>query len=222
MNRLLLIAIPAATLFFLGLLIGRSTPSGGAGEAMAEAWSEPAALTAAASQSFEYQVDNVHSSVFFKIRHLGVSNFYGRFNQVGGSYTFDPESPDSCRFDVQIQTESVDTNSDGRNGHLKSPDFFNAKEFPSITFKSTDVTRKSDEEFEVSGDLTFHGVTKPISAKLEWIGARDTGPRFGPRSGCEARFVIKRSDYGMDKYVAEGVLGDEVEIIVSLEGTLQD
>jgi polyisoprenoid-binding protein YceI len=160
----------------------------------------------------------VHSAVLFRIDHLGVGTFWGRFNEVSGTYTFDEQNHEACRFELALATESVDTNNQGRDRHLKSPDFFNAREFPTISFQSTELSHVSGDEYELKGDLTLHGVTKPITARVSWNGARDAGQRFGFRSGFEAIFTIKRSDFGMDTYVNEGVLGDEVRIVAAIEG----
>ena len=104
-----------------------------------------------------YKVDPVHSSNWFRIKHMNVTNFYGRFNEMAGTYTFDDANPSGSAFDIQIKTESVDTHNDGRNKHLKSADFFDAEKNPEIAFKSSSVKKLSDKELEVKGDLTLHG-----------------------------------------------------------------
>lgn len=162
-----------------------------------------------------FSVDAVHSSVVFKVRHQGVANFYGRFNDVSGSFLIDPDKPEAGSFDITIAAESVDTNSDNRDKHLRSADFFSAKEFPTITFKSTSMTRTADAAFDVTGDLTLRGTTKPITAKVAYGGT--TKGRRGEVAGIEATFTIKRSDFGVSYMVGPG-LSDEVALIVSLEG----
>jgi polyisoprenoid-binding protein YceI len=160
-----------------------------------------------------YKVDPVHSTVIFRISHLGTSFVYGRFDDVAGTFTVD-EKPE---FDFAVNVESVDTNQKARDTHLKSADFFSAKEFPTITFKSTAVSSTGDKKFDVTGDLTLHGVTKSITVPLEFVGAADT--KMGSRAGYEGHFSIKRSDYGMLKYA--GMVGDDVSLIVSFEGVKQ-
>ena len=113
--------------------------------------------------------------------------------------------------------ESIDTRSEKRDQHLKSPDFFNAKQFPAITFKSNKIEGSGDS-YKISGDLTIHGVTKPIMIEFK-KGAEGKGGQGEIRSGGETRFTIKRSDYDM-KFMA-GPVGDDVNIIVSLEGIKQ-
>ena len=165
-----------------------------------------------------YKVDPVHTTAIFRIKHLGVTYFYGRFNETTGSFTLNTENPSEMFFDVQIKTESVDTNATGRNNHLKSPDFFNAKQFPTISFKSKSVQSSGENTYTVSGDLTLHGVTKPITVQMEFVGQGDKGPR-GYRAGFDVTFSIKRSDYGMN--YMQGMLGDEVTIMAGLEGVRQ-
>jgi polyisoprenoid-binding protein YceI len=160
-----------------------------------------------------YKGDPVHSTVIFRISHLGTSFVYGRFDEVNGTFTVG----DKPEFDFSVNVESVDTNNKQRDTHLKSGDFFSVKEFPTITFKSTSVTSTGDKKFDVTGDLTLHGVTKSITVPLDFVGAADT--KAGPRAGYEGHFSVKRSDYGMDKMV--GMVGDDVSLIVSFEGVKQ-
>jgi len=161
-----------------------------------------------------FAVDPVHSSIIFGINHLGVSTFYGRINNPTGEFLLSHGKPGSSSFNISAKTQNVDTNNDGRNQHLKSGDFFDAKQFADITFKSTAITRSSKTTFAVTGDLTLHGVTKPINIVIEHIGTKET--RMGVRSGFTANFTIKRSDFGMS-YMA-GMLGDEVSLMIGIEG----
>jgi polyisoprenoid-binding protein YceI len=180
----------------------------------------PATPVTQSAQPSAYQIDSVHSSVVFSISHQGVGVFWGRFNSLSGSYTFDPASPEAMTLQAEVKADSVDTNNDGRDKHLRSPDFFNATEFPVIRFTSTKVELKSAGLFTLSGDLSLHGVTRPIQAEMKLIGAKDTGR--GVKSGFETMFTIKRSDFGMTTYVAEGGLGDEVKIVVAFEGVKRE
>ena len=166
-----------------------------------------------------YKVDPVHTTAIFRIKHLGVTYFYGRFNETTGSFTLNTENPCEMLFDVPIKTESVDTNSTGGNNHLKGPDFFNAKQFPTISFKSKSVQSSGENRYSVAGDMTLHGVTKPITVQMEFVGQGDKGPRFGYRAGFDVTFRIKRSDFGLN-YMQQ-MLGDEVTIMVGLEGVRQ-
>ena len=163
-----------------------------------------------------YEVDSGHSSNMFKINHMGVGNFIGRFNKMDGTYTMDPAKLEASTFEITIDAESVDTNSEGRDKHLRSPDFFNTAEYPTVTFKSTKVEKAGDNMLNVTGDLTFRGKTKPITAKFQIFPGKET--RQGFKSGFEANFTLKRTDFGNDTYVAQGGLGDEVQVTVCVEG----
>lgn len=175
----------------------------------------PQATAAAAAQSSGFSVDAGHSGVLFKILHLGVANFYGRFNGIDG--TFDLTEGGSI--DITIDANSVDTNSEGRDNHLRSEAFFNVAQFPSATFKSSSIRATGENTFEVTGDLTIRGTTEEISFTATKTGEGDRGPRFGFRTGFETSFTISRSAFGVS-YLPEG-LGDEVEMIISLEGVRQ-
>jgi polyisoprenoid-binding protein YceI len=173
-----------------------------------------AGLTARADT---FKIDPVHSSIIFSIKHLGVTDFYGRFNDVSGKVVFDKADPSESLMEVTIPVESVDTHNEKRDQHLKSPDFFNAKQFPTIVFKSKSVEGTGDS-YKATGDFTLHGVTKPMT--LEIKRAPDGKGMEGEiRGGGEARFTIKRSDFGMN--FMQGGLGDEVTILLSLEGVKQ-
>jgi polyisoprenoid-binding protein YceI len=175
------------------------------------------AFTISAHGADTYKVDPVHSSVVFSIKHNGVTNFYGAFKEITGTVTFDAADSSKNSVELTVPVESLDTRSDKRNQHLKSPDFFNAKQFPAITFKSNKI-EGAGESYKISGDLTIHGVTKPVTVDFK----RGPDGQAGPGKtvgGGEARFTIKRSDYDMT--FMTGPLGDDVNIILSLEGAKQ-
>lgn len=163
-----------------------------------------------------FQIDPVHSSVVYRVKHMDVSNFYGRFNDVSGSFTLDESDPTKSNIEVTIKTDSVDSGNGKRDEHLKSPSFFNAKEFPEISFKSTKVAAGDDGALRVTGNLTLHGISKEITVNLEKTGEA-TLERMGHRAGVETVFTIKRSDFGMD-YMVNGGLGDEIKLMVAFEG----
>jgi polyisoprenoid-binding protein YceI len=166
-----------------------------------EAWSAP--------ESTSWHGDTVHSFVLFKVKHMGASSAYGRFNTftVAVGANADGSAVSSAEFVVKAQ--SVDTGNAGRDKHLMSPDFLNAKQFEDITFKSTAV--KGDE---ITGDLTLHGVTKPVTAKLTKVGAGQ-GMKGEDLVGWETTFTLKRSDFGMTNLV--GPVSDEVTLTVATE-----
>jgi polyisoprenoid-binding protein YceI len=162
----------------------------------------------------DYALDAMHTGVNFKISHLGLSWTYGRFNDVSGSFSID-DSADKCSFNLTIKTDSVDSGNKKRDEHLKAPDFFNAKQYPTITFKSTSV-KAAKGGYEVTGDLTLHGKSKSVTFTL--VGGRKAEfPKGVQRTGYSTELVIKRSDFGMDKM--KEAIGDEVYVSISFEGT---
>lgn len=179
---------------------------------------QAAAPTAAGSQT--WTVDDVHSMALFRVHHMGAGMFWGRFDGVSGSITTSGAGPDSLAFDITIDVASVSSGNDKLDGHLKSPDFFSVKEFPSMTFKSTKASRNADGMWEVAGDLTMHGVTKPVTAKVEQTG-RMKG-RGGEAIGFEATFTVDRSQFGMTYGVEKGAIGKDVRVIVGLEAQASD
>ncbi|MEY3141535.1 MAG: hypothetical protein RLY21_28 [Planctomycetota bacterium] len=202
-----------ATLSILSL--AALTAAGLGAQATPKAQPSAQAGGASLSEGVTYKIDDVHSSALFRVHHLGAGQFWGRFNAVSGSMSFSAGGEPTA-FDISIATDSVDTAEPKLDGHLKSPDFFNSKEFPTMTFKSASVSKKADGNFELAGDLTMHGVTKSITAALEVTGVADMG--MGARAGVEAVFTVKRSDFGMKYGLEKGTLGDSVRVVVSLEG----
>jgi polyisoprenoid-binding protein YceI len=162
-----------------------------------------------------FKVDPVHSAVLFKILHMGASNVWGRFNGFSGSMTLDEANPTGSALNFEVKSESVDTNNEKRDQHLKGPDFFNAKQFPAISYKGKGVKKSGEGSYEASGDLTLHGVTKPLTLKVEKVGT-GKGPG-GPVTGFETTFTIKRSDFGLGATFKPPMLGDEVTITASVE-----
>ena len=160
-------------------------------------------------------VDDTHSLALFRVHHMGAGQFWGRFNDVSGNFTFESGKAEGMKFDITIKTESVDTGVEGLNKHLRSPDFFGAKDFPTMTFKSTGAKKTGEKTFDVTGDLTMHGVTKSITAMVEITGQSGM---MGQRGGAEATFTVKRSEFGMTYGVEKGVIGDMVKVVVGLEG----
>lgn len=175
--------------------------------------------TLEASAGELYNFDSVHSCALFRVQHLGAGQFIGRFNELEGSFTFDGTGDSPPTFDVAIPIASVDTNNGRLDGHLKNADFFNAVEFPKMTFKSTSAAKTGDRTWNVTGELTMVGVTKTVTAAVEWTG---TATMRDKRSGFEAIFTVKRSDFGVMYGVQNGALGDDTRVTVSMEGVLAD
>jgi len=172
------------------------------------------ATNASADETAWFVVDPVHSTLIFAIDHMGLTTFYGRINSPTGEFQLNLSDPTASSFEISVKAEDIDTGADDRDKHLKSGDFFDAKQFPEITFKSTAVTRSGKATFAVTGNVTLHGITKPINAVIEHIGTKDT--RGGTKSGFTAKFTIKRSDFGMT--YGKGMIGDEVTLMIGIEG----
>ena len=201
MNLKTLALIPAAALAGLALL--SLTPT-------------DAAVPTTALAPDAYAIDNGHSAVLFRIEHLGIGQVWGRFGKVSGSISYDADKPTGSSVEISVDAASVDSNNPGRDDHLRNADFLSAKEFPSIDFKSKSV-RKKEDRLVVEGDLTLHGVTKPVTAEVTHVGSGDD-PWGNARVGFEARFTIDRTDFGMT-YMAGAGLGNDVQMIVSVEAT---
>lgn len=177
-----------------------------------------AAPARAAAAAEPYTIDGVHSAVVYRITHMGVAPFYGRFNKFGGTFTWDESNPEAMSIDAKIDAESVDSNNANRDKHLKSPDFFNVKEHPEITFKSKSAKKVSDG-VEVTGDLTMLGKTKEVTAKVVPVGAKTT--ERGSLAGFDMQIKIKRSEFGMNYGIENGAVSDVVELTVAVEGVKQ-
>ncbi|MEM9282029.1 MAG: YceI family protein [Verrucomicrobiota bacterium] len=167
-----------------------------------------------------YEAKAGMSYIIFKTVHFGVNPAYGRFDDFSGTLTGDAESPETFEISFEAVVDSINTGIQKRDDHLRGPDFFNSKEFPTVSFKSTSVTAVEGEEdkFTVTGDLTMLGITKPVTATFHYYG---TGKSMSgdDLAGGEATFSVKRTDFGMN-YGVPGI-GDDVEIMVSLQGYKQ-
>ena len=167
-----------------------------------------------ASAADEYAYDLVHSSVSFKARHLDISWIHGRFNEVEGRFSLDREDPSKSKFELTIKTDSVDTANKARDEHLRQPDYFDTKQFPTIEFKSTS-TKAIKGGYEVTGDFTMHGTTKKVTLVL--LGGKEHDFKGVKRVAFSTELSLKRSDYGFDKN-AIGPIGDEALILIDCEG----
>ncbi len=168
-----------------------------------------------AAASDTYEVDPVHSAAVFRIKHLEIAYVYGRFNHLSGTLKIDDETPSNSVVEISAKTENVDTFNAERDNHLRSPDFFDARKFPIISFKSKSFKKVGTDMFEVMGDLSLHGVTRPLTVQVQRTGA-GKDPWGGYRIGFETTFAIRRSDFELNFMM--GAVGDEVRIIVSIEG----
>ena len=170
------------------------------------------------AQADSFKIDPVHSAILFKINHFGVGNIYGRFDAFAGTFTIDQAEPSKDAVSVEIKTDSVDSNAPDRDKHIKSPDFFNAAQYPTATFKSTSVKKVDDKTYQVTGDFTLRGVTKPINFDVKAIGT-GPGPKGEIRSGWEATATLKRSDFEVKTFLP--AVGDDVGLTIAVEGIKQ-
>lgn len=180
------------------------------------------ALAVPAVAAENYKVDPVHSSLVFRSRHANIGVVYGRFNALAGQFALDEADASKSSFGFEVQTASVDTQQEKRDAHLKSPDFFNARQYPTITFKSTAVKKgQQPNTLEVTGDLTFHGVTKQITVPVEVTGKGEF-PKGTQRAGIESVFTIRMSDFDVKGIPGmPGAVGDEVRLMFAAEGVKQ-
>ena len=162
-----------------------------------------------------YKIDPAHTAVAFIVNHVGFSNVIGRFNTVGGDVTFDKDGVEKSVVNVTIDTTSVDTNHAKRDEHLRSPDFFNAKEFPKMTFKSSKIEKTGDKTGKLYGDLTMLGVTKPVVLDITFNKDGVSPASKLETAGFSARGTVKRTDFGM-KYGAPAV-GDDIQLLIEIE-----
>jgi polyisoprenoid-binding protein YceI len=167
-----------------------------------------------------WALDPVHSNVEFAVRHMMIATVRGRLAGVSGTVALNDADPATDVIDVTIDVGTIDTREAQRDAHLRSADFFDVEQFPRITFRSSAVTRISDEQFKATGNLTIRDVTRPVALDVT-AGGRVTDPWGNERLGFSATTRIKRSDFGLtwnQVLEAGGVaVGDEVKIAIDAE-----
>ncbi len=172
------------------------------------------------SESNQWVIDASHSNAGFTVKHMMITNVRGEFTKLEGKVTWDPSKPEATQVEAEIDVASISTREEKRDGHLKSPDFFDAEKFPKITFKSKSVKAKGSDELNITGDLNIHGVTKEVVFAVEGPSAPSTDPFGNVRIGATATTKIKREDFGLvwnAALEAGGVLvGSEVKITVDI------
>ena len=166
-----------------------------------------------------YTVDAVHSSVVFRIKHAGVAFQYGKFSMPTGSYELDPATGNLRNLTIAIDANRVFTGNRDRDNHLRGADFFDVRTHPTIEFSLSNISNLRDNKGSGRGELTFLGQTRPIEFDYEFTGAGES--RLGNKSGFHATFAINRSDFGMNYGIDNGALGDEVTLMVGIEGDAQ-
>ena len=168
-----------------------------------------------------WQIDPPHTNVEFTVRHMMISNVKGQFEKTSGTIKTNGNDPTTAKIDATIDATSINTRVDKRDAHLKSPAFLDVDKFPTITFKSTKVESEGANKWKVTGDLTLHGVTKPVVLEVEGSGAPISDPMGNTRAGASATTKISRKDFGLtwnQPLETGGVMvGDEVAISIDLE-----
>jgi len=162
----------------------------------------------------EWTIDSDHSAAQFTVRHLAVSNVRGEFGNVRGRIVFDEASPSKTTIEATIDATTINTRVAGRDDDLKGPGFFDVAKYPTITFRSTSVLPAGPNAFEVSGDLTIHGVTKPVVLHVESPAAVKNAHGV-ERRGAEATTKVSRKAFGVS--ADAGIVGDEVQVTIDLE-----
>jgi polyisoprenoid-binding protein YceI len=171
------------------------------------------------AQPVTYRVDPVHSFVLFRVKHMNTAYAYGRFNSFSGTIVVNEQDPSKSSVEFEIDANSIDTGNSQRDDHLRSPDFFNVRQYPKITFKSTSIRRINANTFEVKGDLTIRGTTRPLTVRVTYVG-KGRNPRGQEIIGFETTFTIKRSEFGVS-YGLNGGLSDEVRVTIAVEAVRQ-
>ncbi|CPR19327.1 Protein yceI precursor [Brenneria goodwinii] len=176
-----------------------------------------ASAGSALAADYKFDKEGQHAFIQFRINHLGYSWIYGGFNDFDGTFTFDESNPAADKVNVTINTNSVDTNHAERDKHIRSADFLNVSKFPQATFTSTAV-KKDGDEYDITGNLTLNGVTKPVTLEAKLIGQGDD-PWGNYRAGFEAEGTIKLKDFNITQDL--GPASQEVQLIISVEGVRQ-
>jgi polyisoprenoid-binding protein YceI len=168
-----------------------------------------------------WNIDPVHSLAEFKVKHMMISNVKGHFPKVAGSLVLDESDLTKSHVEASIKAASIETRDPQRDAHLKSPDFFDVEKYPTLSFKSTGVSRSRDGELAVEGDLTIHGVTRKVTFSVEGPGSPAKDPWGNARVAVSATTKINRKDFGLTWNAAletGGILvGDEVTITLDVQ-----
>ncbi len=198
-------ALPFALSFFVAL------------SAFAPARAEPA----------KYVIDPEHFSIALSVRHAGYFDLVGLFTEGAGSFVFDEAKPEVTDIRVTLEAASFFSGHKKRDDHVRSTDFLNAKEFPEMTFVGTRSEKTGDRTGKIHGELTLRGVTRPVTLDVAWVKSAEYpmgGGLFGGKpyvTGINARAALKRSDFGMTYAVDNGLVGDDVTLILGFEARRQ-
>jgi polyisoprenoid-binding protein YceI len=170
-------------------------------------------ITPAKVQEGAYAVEPQHTRVLFAVSHMGFTTWYGEFTHVSGTLNLTPQAVGNSTLEIHIPVNTVSTTSAKLDGELKSPQWLDAEKFPEIVFKAKQVERTGEDSAKVTGDVTLHGVTKPVTLDVKFNGAGTNPLDKKYTAGFEVSGTIKRSDFGVNTYVP--LIGDDVKIIIS-------
>ncbi|HYR19189.1 MAG TPA: YceI family protein [Myxococcales bacterium] len=180
-------------------------------------------LFAAPTLAVELQIDPAHSTATFAIKHMMVSTVHGNFGKVTGTVNQDPKDPTKSSANIQIDPASLDTRVEKRDAHLKSADFFDVQKCPEMSFKSTKIEKAAEKKYKVTGDLTMHCTTKPVTLDVEGLNGPVKGAQGANLYAATATGKLSRKDFGLtwNKALEAGgvAVGDEVQLTVDLEMT---
>ncbi|HSV01726.1 MAG TPA: YceI family protein [Phenylobacterium sp.] len=165
-------------------------------------------------QAGTYAIEPIHTRVLFAVSHTGNSTWYGDFNHASGTLTLDPKNPAASKLEVSVPVDTISTTNAVLDKELKGADWFDAAKFPTMTFRSTRITPTGPQSADVAGELTLHGVTKPVVLHARFKGAGPSPLSHAYMVGFDATGEIKRSDFGITKY-APVIVGDDVQLILS-------
>jgi polyisoprenoid-binding protein YceI len=183
-----------------------------------------AAILAPLGNSTAWKIDPNHSEADFAIKHMAISTVHGTFRGVSGTINFDPNDIAAGSVNATIDVKSVNTGVDARDSHLRGPEFFETDKYPTMAFKSSSVKKTSDG-YDVYGDLTIHGVTKPVTLKMETPGRPQVDAKGVAHCGFTATTMINRKDFGLlyaqKTTGGDAMLGDEVKIELNIEAIRQ-
>ena len=176
-----------------------------------------ALFTAAAwAQGSEWQIDPAHTTVAFTVRHMGISNVHGRFTKVSGSAVVNDNDPSKDSVNATIDATSIDTGVEMRDNDLKSANYFDVAQFPTITFKSKSVSKSGDGKLKIVGDLTIHGVTKEVTLDVDGPSApAKMGPNL--KRGLSATTSVNRKDFGVGAKTPGAMVGEDIKIELDVE-----
>jgi len=174
-------------------------------------------LVATGVTAQEWNMDKAHSQIMFVVEHMGINQITGNFGTVSAKFTASKDDFSDAAIEFTADINSINTGNEQRNNHLKSDAFFNAAQYGTLTFKSTSFTKTGDKTYRLSGDLTFHGVTKPVTLDAVYNGSIVNPMSKKTTAGFKVTGVIKRTDFGVGTSFPTTIVSDEVRLDANTE-----